>query len=225
MKELNLCENAATVWLLHNGIGRWVCFGPVTDDLGGRALEELYPGKGNGHGFHVTGFATVSQSSRPILSGTNRSLIAGLRNFGRENLFVHQSDSDPNPSFDFRPLTDAFLYNAIYLDRSFAFSITSPRIGDVTYVSGASARDYGGEVAQGMISLQATGYWNRDGLTLEMSGELGDKEASLGRPVEVGFQHASYAVNLNIPWLALRFIFYREMGFIIENYQKYGKDG
>ncbi|MDP1751009.1 MAG: hypothetical protein Q8L22_16285 [Reyranella sp.] len=187
-------------------------------------MEELYPGKGNSDGFHVTGFATVSQSSKPILSGAKRSLIAGLRSFGRENLFIYQSDTDPNPSFDFRPLTGAFLYNAIYLDRSFAFSITSKRIGDVTFVSGAQARDYGGEVTQGMINLQATGYWNRDGLTLEISGELGDKD-HFGRPVETGFQHASYAVNLNIPWLALRFIFYKEKGFIIENYQKYGKDG
>lgn len=186
-------------------------------------MEELYPGRVNGDGFHVTGFAAVSQSSKPTLSGASRSLVAGLRSFGRENLFVYQNDSDPNPSFDFRPLTGAFLYNAIYMDRSFAFSITSPRIGEVTYVSGASARDYGGEVTQGMISLQATGFWSREGLALEMSGELGGSDA-LGRPIETGFQHASYAVRLSIPWLALRFIFYNEMGFISSNYQKYGSE-
>jgi len=187
-------------------------------------LEELYPGKGNGEGFHATGFAIVSRLSRPSLTEPSRSLIAGLRNFGRENLFVYQSDSNPNPAFDFRPLTGGFLYNAIYFDRRFAFSIASSRIGDVTYVSGAAARDYGGPVAQAMISLQATGCWNRDGLTLEMSGELGDTDALLGRPVEREFRQASYAVNLTIPWLTLRFVFYNEMGFIIENYQKYGKE-
>ncbi len=123
-------------------------------------MEELYPGKGNGEGFHATGFAIVSRLSRPSLTEPSRSLIAGLRNFGRENLFVYQSDSNPNPAFDFRPLTGGFLYNAIYFDRRFAFSIASSRIGDVTYVSGAAARDYGGPVAQAMISLQATGCWN-----------------------------------------------------------------
>ncbi len=57
-----------------------------------------------------------------------------------------------------------------------------------------------------------------------MSGELGDTDALLGRPVEREFRQASYAVNLTIPWLTLRFVFYNEMGFIIENYQKYGKE-
>lgn len=190
----------------------------------GEPLEELYPGR-SGDGFQVTGHASVSQSPTPIFFEGGRTLFTGLRSFGRKNLFVQQYGQDSSPSFDFRPLTGASLYDFIGSEPSFAFSITSPYIGDVTYVSGIDAREYGGEVKQGMVSLQASGHWDQRGLTLNMGGGLGEKSAGPHMvSIEPEFRHASYAVTLNIPWQILRFVFYNEMGLITENYRKYGKE-
>jgi hypothetical protein len=189
----------------------------------GGNMDELYPGKARGEGFEVYGFArTLPDANSSSPSDHAARLIAGFRSFGRENFFVHHPDPiKPDPSFDFRPLTTQFLANTIENDTSFKFSIVAERIGDVTYVSGAGARDYGGEVRQGMISLHATGGWSSGGLKLCITGELGDRSAFLGKAVAPEFKKASYAIDLGIPWNVLRFLFYDQKGFVISNYDKF----
>lgn len=147
-------------------------------------------------------------------------LIAGFYSWGGRNFFVHHL-GNPNPSFSLRPLTTGFLANAIENDPTFEFSLISERIGDVTYISGAQARDYGGEVQKGIISLHGIGDWSVDGLRLCLSGKLGDRSAFLGKPTPSEFKNASYSLELDIPWSVLRFLFYDQIGFVISNHQKF----
>jgi hypothetical protein len=188
-------------------------------------MEELYPGKGPGGGFQINGVAKVLPATNPTFrQETGRQLIAGFYLSGRRNFFVHHQTSagkTGNPSFSLRPLTTEFLANVVENDSTFKFSLISERIGDVTYVSGAAARDYGGEVQQGIISLDASGGWSVTGLRLSLSGELGDRSAFLGKPTPSEFKHTSYLLELDIPWAVLRFLFYDQMGFVISNHQKF----
>ena len=196
-----------------SGLQKWKCAN----------MEELYPGLSGGGGFKVMGVARVSPDSNADCRPENiRELVAGFHAFGRRNFNVYGSDQyRPNPSFDLRPLTTRFLANAIENDPTFQFSVISERIGDVTYVSGAGARDYGGDIQQGMISLHAIGGWGVEGLRLTVRGELGDRSAFRGKPTPSEFKNASYALDLEIPWAALRFMFYDQMGFVLSNYKKF----
>jgi hypothetical protein len=185
-------------------------------------MDELYPGKAPGGGFLVRGFAKALQATGPVSPpGQVGQLIAGFYSFGHRNFFVHQQTATGNPGFSLRPLTTIFLANAIENDPTFTFSLISERIGDVTYVSGAAARDYGGEIRQGIVSLHATGSWGVEGLKLSVAGELGDRSAFLGKPTPSEFKHVSYAIDLDIPWGVLRFLFYDQMGFVIDNHEKF----
>ena len=184
-------------------------------------MEELYPGKAPGTGFQVSGVAKVLPVTAASRLESGRQLIVGFYSSGRRNFFVHQKTATGNPGFSLRPLTTEFLANVIENDPTFKFSLASERIGDVTYVSGAGARDYGGEVQQGIISLQATGGWSPTGLKLSITGELGDRSAFLGKPTPSEFKKASYAIDLDMPWTVLRFLFYEQIGFVISNHQKF----
>jgi len=181
-------------------------------------MEELYPGKAPGGGFQINGLAKVLPATNPAFrQETGRELIAGFYSFGRRNFFVHHQTPmgrTDNPSFSLRPLTTEFLANVIENDPTFKFSLISERIGDVTYVSGAAARDYGGEVQQGITSLDASGGWSVSGLRLSLSGEL-------GKPTPSEFKYASYLLELDIPWAVLRYLFYDQIGFVISNHQKF----
>jgi hypothetical protein len=199
-------------------------------------MDELYPGKGQGEGFQINGTAKVLPATNPACrpKNSNGYLIAGFSSFGRREFFVHYNQvipnprfpslpliGNPNPSFRWRPLTTEFLANAIENDPTFELGLISERIGDVTYISGAEARDYGGPVQQGMTSLRVNGSWSVDGLRLSLSGKLGDHSAFLNKPTPTEFKNDSYALDLEFPWSVLRFLFYNEMGFVISNHQKF----
>jgi hypothetical protein len=187
-------------------------------------MEELYPGKSNGLGFKVGGFARTykvpSPISRPREAG---EVIAGFYNFGPECFFVHQNSANQAPSFVFRPLTAGFLRNAIGEDGTFEFSLMQRRLGDVKYLVGAAARDTG-EISQGILSLHASGGWGQGGLRLHFVGELYENSAFLNRPTPKEYKQASYEIELNIPWMVLRFMFYNEMGFVLSNYELFCSD-
>ena len=131
---------------------------------------------------------------------------------------VHQTNYDGLPRFVFWPLTTRFLANAISNDDTFKFVLAQERLGEVTYVSGAAARDPGGEVNQGIVSLSAVGGWSAEGLNLSMQGELGDCSALLRKPTALEFKRGSYWVELAIPWMALRFLFFDQIHFVLSNY-------
>lgn len=161
----------------------------------------------------MAGAAQVSGGTNAAYRPANaKQLVAGFRSFGRQDFFVHQYDSSlprpiDDPSFELRPLTSAFVANAIGNDPTFSFSIVSQRIGDVTYVSGIEARDLGGEIRQGIISLYATGAWSIEGLRISFRGELGDRAAFLNEATPSEYKNASYTIDLKIPWAVLRYMF------------------
>jgi hypothetical protein len=107
-------------------------------------------------------------------------------------------------------------------DSPFKFSLIADRIGNVTYISGVEARDYGGFVWQRMISLHATGDWSTKGLKICLSGELGDLSAPPSTSIE--FKKESYEIELEIPWSILRFLFYNQMDFLISHYERIRKE-
>jgi hypothetical protein len=185
-------------------------------------MKDLYPGKAKGDGFRVDGFArtykTISPKSRPEHSG---QVIAGFYSFGPKCFAVHQDNASPTPSFSFRPLTVGFLSNAIHYDAAFKFSLVQRRLGDVTHLSGAGARDTG-EIRQGILSLHASGGWNPAGLKLHFLGELYENDAFLNRPTPDQYRQASYEIELDIPWAILRFMFYDAMHLVVENYRLHG---
>lgn len=183
-------------------------------------MEDLYPGKDRGDGFLVTGSANVFSDPTPLAPSREAQLIAGFRSYGGRNLFVHQRGDIRDPSFDFRPLTTEFLTSLIEYDRTFAFSLSARSIGDVTYVSGAAARDYGGEVRQDIVSLRSDGCWSSEGLRLHFAGELGEVSSAVElRPTE--FKQNSYDVGLDIPWATVRFLFCSHKAFVIENHRRH----
>jgi hypothetical protein len=185
----------------------------------GRPIEEdLYPGL-TSVGFRVGGFAALfgkgSEQSRPKdTHDVGVDFIGG-------RLLVYQTGPDRDPSFAFRVLTTQFLSETIENDASFTFSMAQARIGEVTYVSGAGARDYGGNIDQGIVSLEAAGGWKQKGLRLSMRGEL--DQASSSKNLTPGeFKQASYRIELSIPWAVLRFLFYKQINFVLSNYGLYG---
>jgi hypothetical protein len=184
-------------------------------------MEELYPGLIQHGGFRVDGFA-VTFPERDVRS---RPKVIGQvgASFGLQSLGVRQINHDGNPSFSFRPLSTRFLANAISNDDTFKFSLTQERLGDVGYISGAGAREYGGDVTQGIISLDAVGGWSPEGLKLSMQGELGDCSALLGQPTAVELKQASYWVELEIPWMTLRFLFFDQINFVLSNYLQHSR--
>jgi hypothetical protein len=185
-------------------------------------MEEIYPGMNrNGGGFQVNGFAKTLPPPSRSFAIQKGVVIVGFHSVGRPCFFVQQSGISPDPSFSLWHLTIGFLCDAIQNDPTFTFSVTSPRVGDVTYISGAEARDYGGHIQQGMISLHATGGWSTEGLKLSINGQLGDRSAFLGKPIPEGYQNASYEIDLNIPWHVLRFLFYEQKYFVLSNHQKF----
>ena len=169
----------------------------------------------------VDGSASVCPPVDLSTPAGEMKVAADIRSFGRRNLFVQQLGMHRNPSFDFRPLTAQFLYNAIEFDAEFDFSLRCERIGDVTYVSGAGARDYGGDVTQGMVSLNVTGGWRKEGLAIALQGDLGDRTAFMNKPVRSEYRKERYLVDIVISWMVLRFVFYAEKGFVIDNHRKY----
>jgi hypothetical protein len=185
-------------------------------------MEELYPGKAAGVGFKVDGFARACKAATPSpWPEPIGQVITGFYPFGPRCFFVHQAASEQTPTFVFRPLTVSFLSNAIGPDPTFEFSLTQRRLGDITYVSGAAARDEG-ETQQGTRSLHASGGWTAAGLRLHFVGELSERSAFLDRPTPGRFRHDTYEVVMDVPWSALRFIFYCEMGFVVQGHQRYG---
>ena len=187
-------------------------------------MEELYPGRAkNGGGFTVTGFAKTDQTSHSTLPPeTTGEVNVGFLSFGPGGLFVRQVNKPEVPSFHFRPLTTKYLANAIWNDQVFKFSLVQERIGDVKYVSGAAARDYGWEVSQGIVSLYADGSWSKSGLKLAIHGELGERSALLDKTTPIEFKQAFYGLEVDIPWSNLRFLFYDEINFLLWNYDTYG---
>lgn len=182
-------------------------------------MDELYPGWHNGS-FSIDGFAKTFPRSSAWPTPEGRGQVhAG---FGLGRLLVHQTTHDGDPSFDFRPLTTGFLANAISDDAEAQFSLAQRRLGEVTYVSGAAARE-DGPVSQGIISLEAVGKWKPEGLNLSMKGNLGDCSALLGRPTPDRYKQASYWVEVEIPWKTLRFMFFDHIGFVVPAYRRFAQ--
>ena len=127
-------------------------------------------------------------------------VVIGIRSFGRKNLFVHQDGQSQTPSFYLRPLTAEFLSNAIDFAPAFAFSIRSPRIGDVAYVSGAG----GSRLRRGP---SGDGLAGRDG-NMEAGGlaiRLTNRTVFLDHPVRPEFRKDRFEIEVEIPWMILRF--------------------
>ncbi len=146
-------------------------------------MDELYPGYVQGGGFKVDGFAQTSAIEGSVTRPEQATqVIVGFWNFDPHCLFVRQSDRIGNPRFSFRQLTSQFVVNAIENDAEFQFSLAQKRLGEVKYVTGAGAREYGGEVSQTVISLRANGSWNKQGLEFVMRGDLAINPVHTGNP-------------------------------------------
>ena len=61
-----------------------------------------------------------------------------------------------------------------------------------------------------------------DGLKISIHGELGDSSALLNKPTPAEFKQICYGLEVEIPWDALRFLFYDEINFLLSNYSTYG---
>jgi hypothetical protein len=187
--------------------------------------DELYPGLASFGGFLANGGTATFRTKADLAlarSQSNRSgqVIVRLGRVigGTTSLTIRQLTTLQNPSFFFMPLTVEFLKSAIENDATFEFSLALKRTGKVTYISGAGARDYGKNVEQNIVSLQALGGWYKEGLALDIHGELGDLSVSLEN-----YRNSSYWIDIKIPWSALRFLFYDQFHFIVSNYKLYGE--
>jgi hypothetical protein len=180
-------------------------------------LDALYPGWENG-GFRVAGFlATFPASTSPPPSDV---VIADFNFWG-----LHLRARGPSPDLDFQfgVLSRRCFAAAIRCDR-FDFSCTQKYLGDVTYRSlepidpEVPPWDRPSGPTQGITSLNVTGGWTVDGLRLTMKGELGGISQDFKKPTPAELKQASYWIELQIPWSALRFLLYDDALLVRVNY-------
>jgi len=181
-------------------------------------MEELQLGSGD---FAVKGAvrtfkASIVSPSTPTLSNVQ----AGFDRSGHRSLNVRPGGDSGYPHFTFRLLTLEFM--AAVIDNrkmSFSFSLTHEAIGHVTYVSGAAARDYGWQLGQSILSVHGSGQSCFEGLSMELHGDLADPDPRDGDPMPDLYRHASYGVQLEIPWRTMRFLFGDYADLVQSKYQ------
>jgi hypothetical protein len=188
-------------------------------------VDELYPGLTLA-GFPVDGYAVTQVKDRPqaipkagrigvdipqFLGGLT---VTNLRSVPKPDGVTVTTHEDP--TFRFPLLTTKFFSDAIHADGRLEVSLAQKGLGEVTYVSGAGAQDYSGDVSQAIASLHAQGELNETGLDLAMKGDFGD--AVTARPAVDRFMQSSYDIRMLIPWHSLRFILHDQRNFLLTNH-------
>ncbi|HTV71065.1 MAG TPA: hypothetical protein VMF90_21250 [Rhizobiaceae bacterium] len=184
----------------------------------------LYPEMIGSSSFLVDGFARCIDVGQRITEPVVGRVAAGFYHFGPDCFHVHQFDqrgSARDPSFVFYPLKVKFVADAVGYDPEFRFSLAYERLGQVTYVSGAAARDTGG-VYQSIRSVNGAGHWGVEGLHLSLAGELDQTPVPHFR-TQVPNEHFrdKYELAVHVPWEVLKHMFYEQIHFVIGNYEKH----
>lgn len=174
-------------------------------------MEDLYPGRSCNGDFAVPGAVRIFKAGTtvPLTSPRLTEVQVGFDRDDPRSLRIGPGGEAGYPAFAFRLLTLDFLAAAMDTRRAgFTFSLLHEAIGSVAYVSSAAARDYGWQLAQAILSANVRGQSSGEGMMLALAGDLANPDPGGADPMPEQYRHASYSIELAIPWDVMRFLFY-----------------